>query len=286
MFDLATISQAPAQAMAYMQQLRYAGQCAVQEARGGISSRFLSANLEGPIRDSHSGDAGPTEFDIFDTIPSVGLTGQISAVVGTTVTLYAQVSNTSEAGMIIMPQASTMEWTLASGAGGWQGWGISNLAWSLSSPSNFQATYQPIPSNGAGYMCPDYFNVNFCMGPNRHTYKPLHGMTIDSGGQITVQLTVRALGPAGTTVIWPGACITACSTKACEIIGQMQPWSKDSFGPLKLKHLFAQAGTSRLSSIRGLLGGGNLPRLLQSSQPLLIPQSASFAPNPPVQMYP
>jgi hypothetical protein len=278
--SLQDIAQAPASAFALIQQLQNAGSSAMREARGGVATRLLERNLEGPIRDAHSGDAGPTEFDVFDTSPTVGA-GVLSAVVGAELVLYAQVSNTSEAGLIIIGRATQQQWSLIAGAGGWQGWGVSNLAWSLGASTSFQATYNPIPSQGAGYMCPDYFFVDFCSGPNRHSYKPLHGMTIDSGGQITIQLTVRALGPAGTTVIWPGAHVEACSTKACEMLGQMTVWDKDQFGPLKLKPLFKAGGTTRLTAVRGLLTGGALSRTLSSIGPLLGSGAPSSA-TPPV----
>jgi len=232
------------------------------ESQSGLAARLATEVMAGPLRDAHRADAGPIEFDHFDTLPTIGNT-QITAVVGAgnDVTLWASTSNTNEAGVIVLDSACSQGFSLAAGAGGSNGWGIVSLDWGTTAPGPaFQSLYAACP--GSGYGTTRVFAHDF----TAHRHKPLHGRTIDSGGQITARLVVRPLGVAGSTVFWPGGDLTAISSAACNMIQKMQIWMPGSYGPIHVRGLFSENGKAgnpgRKSVIANLFGGGKIARLL------------------------
>ena len=235
------------------------------EAQGGLATTLTSDILRGPCRDAHAADAAPVEFDHFDTNPSTG-NAQISAVVGAgnDVTLFATTSATNEAGHIVIQRGAL--WSLAAGAGGAQGWGLVEVSYGITS-----SPYQPIytATQGTGYGAIDNFAIDY----TKHMHKPLHGRTLDSGGGITVRLIVRPLGPAGSTVIWPGADLQAISSAACTLIQKMQLWGPADYGPIHLKEMFAggktRSGTGRKSLIRQIFGGGRIGQAITGVRHLI-----------------
>lgn len=250
-----------------------------QEAQGGLATRLAIETMRGPLADAHRGDAGPTEFDHFDTSPSVGAGIITGTVGGPDVDLFATTSATNEAGLIIVDQ--TPQWTLAAGAGGSTGWGIVSVEWGITT-NPFTATYVATPSSGYGTRA--IFAHDFCTG---HPHKPLHGRTIDSGGGITAHLKVRPLGPAGATVVWFGADLLAISSAACTLIQKMQIWAPENYGPIHTKALWSgggngsrsRPGSGRKATISRLFGGGAISDLVSNLKGVVDNSNANTPPK-------
>ncbi len=227
-----------------------------REGQGSLAQQLLSDSLRPALQDSHSHDAAPVEFNNFDTSPTIGNT-QITAVVGAgnDVTLYAATASMAEAGLITIDRAVSGMWSLAAGAGGWQGWGVVSLEWGLSGiGTNFDPVYAQIQT-GKGYSTCEVFACDL----TGHKAKALHGRTILSGGTIAAKMVVRPLGVAGATVVWPGASLSAVSPAACNIIQRMAIFDPDTYGPVSVKGLFKGGtqgpGIGRKAAIKQLLGG-------------------------------
>lgn len=238
------------------------------EAQGGLATRLMTEMMRGPLADAHSADAGPVEFDWFDTDPSVGnaqLTGTVGG--GNDITLYAQTSATNEAGLIVLGRAAQQQWSLVSGAGGWSGWGIVNVSYGLNGAgSNFQPLYTATP--GSGYGPSDVFAVDY----RGHKHKPLSGRTIISGGGIFVRVIVRPLGVVGAVVPFPGMTLQAISSQACTLIQKMTVFAPSNYGPVHVRGMFqgaqpgqmAAGGMGRKQLIMANFGGGRIASFLNA----------------------
>ena len=235
-----------------------------------LASGFVKEIMRGPLRDAHDADAGPIEFDHFDTNPTVGA-GVITGTVGAAdVVLFASTSASNEAGLIVIDDSWSKQWTFGAGTGGSTGWGFVSLDWSIDGVANFQSQYNATPHQG-GYGTLGNFAVNF----RGKRFKPLHSKTIASGGNITARLAVRPLGVAGQVVIWPGADLQAISSAACNLIQRMQPFSPTTYGPVQTRGLFkpdvAADGPGRKALISQALGRGRLGDLVKSVHGLIDP---------------
>lgn len=239
---------------------------AMQSHLGG---NILQTILQGPLQDAHDFDAAAVEFDQFVTGIAATDAGVITGIVntagGTDLTLYAQTSAQSESGVIIIDPGASMGMSqVTAGTGSSLGWGVVSIPYGLTSPGvGFQSIYDAMPSTFA-YNTSRIFAHDLC---RLRAYKPLHGLTIESGGPITCRMIVRPLGPTnGITVVWPGATMHSISPQACNLIQRMVRFEPENYGPLNPSTFF---GVNKLATAPGrkvlartLFGGGQLTNLL------------------------
>lgn len=229
-----------------------------REAQGGISMSLAREVLKGPLSDAHDHDSSPIEFDHFDTSPGVGAGILASTVGGPDLTLFASCSTNSEAGRVVVDNRD--QWvTSGAGVGGTVGWGLVSLDWALSPPgAGFSSAYNATPNPGYGTV--KNLDITF-RGKN---YQPMRGLTIEGGGQITVRLVLRPIGPVpGAPVVFFGADLLAISSQACNLKSKMQVFKPNNFGPIQPKGLFGSGdGQGRKATISRLFGRGKLADVL------------------------